>query len=267
MNFVHEVISSPIDVRDYRINAAKNLPETYDCPITLQIKNQGSKPTCVAHALASLAEYHYKKQFNTSRVFSTEFIYGFRDVGYYVGDGMMLRDALKTLANVGDPFKSECPGNNDYQKAMQNVNDNIEKYRELAYPHRISTYYRCKSNDEIKTALMNHGPVAISMNTYQHAGLENDVYTWDPNDDYGRHCVLIIGWNETGWIIQNSWGKSHAEDGKFTLPYSFKLNEAWGITDSIIDDDTLIRKPNAFVSWMYKVWNALANFIINTFTK
>ena len=53
-----QVVESSYDVRDYRICAEKQFPDSYELPLRVNIKNQGSKPTCVAHALASLVEYH-----------------------------------------------------------------------------------------------------------------------------------------------------------------------------------------------------------------
>ena len=263
MNMIKEVIASSFDARDYSINAAKNLPETYTCPSKVPVKNQGSKPTCVAHAAAALAEYHYKRQHdNNFKSFSTEFIYGFRDVGYYVGDGMMIRNAIRTLQKYGTPFKTECPGNNDVKEAMENINNNLDKYKELAYPHRVSTYYRCYSNDDIKTAIYKHGPVLVSMNTYDGAKIVNDVYTYNQSKDYGRHCVMVYGWDERGWLIQNSWGTSYAGDGRFVMPFDYKFNEAWGVTDTIIDDEVNVKKQNAFTDFIYKIYNAVVNWFI-----
>ena len=129
--------------------------------------------------------------------------------------------------------------------------------KEKGYPHRISSYYRCETPKEIKTALMKHGPVIISMNTYKGAKIVDDIYTWDSNADHGRHAVVIIGWNDKGWLIQNSWGKGYAGDGKFTLPYDFKINEAWGVSDDIQDE--IVKKPNAWEKFWRGAWNRITN--------
>ena len=263
MNFMNEVITSCFDVRDYRINAATNFPATYICPVLIPIKNQGTKPTCVAHALASLVEYHNKVQTKKQNTFSTEFIYGLRDVGYYVGDGMMIRDGLNTICKYGDTYKKDCSGNNDVKQAMENVSSRIDNLKDLAYPHRISAYYRCTTEDEIKTALLEHGPVVASMNTYENAVIFNDQYIADDRSKSGRHCVLIVGWNNYGWLVHNSWGEGYAGDGKFTLPFDYKLNEAWGVTDNIVDDleSSIITKKteNKFTKILYIIYNKLAN--------
>lgn len=259
MNLSIDVINSPYDIRDYGICAANDFPSEHKCPISTSIKNQGSKPTCVAHAVSSLIEYHYKRQTSNSEIFSTEFIYGYREPTYYQGNGMIIKNALNTILKYGDPFLYECKGNSDVEDAKKAVDANIDTLKDCAYPHRISTYYRCNSDAEIKTALMTHGPVVASMNTYDGGNLVNDVYVWNPNAKYGRHCILIIGWNETGWLIQNSWGTYYGGDGCFTLPFNFKLNEAWGVTDTIDDNDLMINKPE---KWKV-VLSSIINYIVN----
>ena len=267
MNLNFEVINSSYDVRDYHINAATEFPKEFQCTTLTAIKNQGSQSTCVAHALASLLEYHYQTQSDNVEIFSTEFIYGLREAGYYTGDGMMIRNGLNTILKYGDPFEKDCPGNNPVDEAIKNVNANLDHYKELAYPHHISSYYRCRNEAEIKTALMQHGPVVISMNTYNNAKLVDDVYTWSSNEKYGRHCVLIVGWNEQGWLIQNSWGTHYGEDGRFILPYSFKINEAWGITDTIQDSELSLKKPSAFIRFISSTYNVIINFFKQLFGK
>ena len=222
-----QVVESPYDVRDYQIVAGKDFPETFELPKKVNIKNQWAKPTCVAHALSSLVEYHNLIETGKYRKFSTEFIYGTRDIGYYIGDGMVIRDALKTVRKYGDCYYVDCPGNHNTADAMKNVNEKAEEYRDLAYPHRIGSYYRVRTPEEIKTALMNHGPVVVSMTCKKGAYISNDIYRYPQNaKDSGVHCVLIVGWNENGWIVQNSWGILYAGDGYFTLPFDFEINEA-----------------------------------------
>ena len=261
------VLESPVDVRDYTIAASEYLPDKFACSPLPPVKSQGSKPTCVAHAASSLVESHSQRQHGEYVEFSTDFIYGTRDVGQYVGDGMYIRNALANLKNYGDCYHVDCPTNSDIQEAMAIVNDRLDELRALAYPHRISSYYRCNTPEQIKTALINHGPVLISMNTYNGATIKNDTYTCDTSKDYGRHCVLLYGWDERGWLIQNSWGKYYAGDGRFVLPFDFKINEAWGVTDDIADPIVIKKRKTPIRNFFYKLYNALANFFINLFKK
>lgn len=261
INNVKGVVTAPYDIRDYTIQPDNDFPVQFQCPVIVPVKNQGWQSTCTAHAAASVVEYHHKRQHNEYLPISTEFIYGYREDNYYKGEGMVIRDALKTLQKYGAPAESDCPGNHNYEKAAEKVNVNIEKYKELAYLNRISSYYRCNSPEEIKTALMKHGPVLISMNTHKGEKIKDDIYTYDPEKYRGRHCVMVYGWNNKGWLIQNSWGLLYAGDGRFILPYNFKINEAWGITDDITD--IKVKKSNQFLNVIYKAYN----YIINLFLK
>lgn len=259
------VVESSYDARDYKIKADSEFPETFELPYKVSVKNQGSKPTCVAHAVSSLIEYHNLIETGKYRKFSTEFVYGTRDIGYYIGDGMVIRDALKTIKKYGDCYYADCPGNHDTADAMKNINEKVEEYRDLSYPHRIGSYYRVKTPEEIKTALMNHGPVVISMTCKDNAYIADDIYCYPQDaENSGRHCVLVVGWNENGWIIQNSWGALYAGDGYFTLPFDFKINEAWGTTDQKDDCSLLKRKArNKFMNKVYKIINRIINWFYN----
>ena len=93
--------------------------------------------------------------------FSTEFIYGYRPDGYYVGSGMYIREALKTINKVGDCYQSDCPGNHEYETAMKNVESKIDTLKDKAHPHRISSYIRLNNISDIKSALMDYGYVVV----------------------------------------------------------------------------------------------------------
>lgn len=255
-------LKSPYDARDYKLVAsgAEEFPDAFKLP-TVTVKNQGSNGSCVAHATSSIVEYHHKRQHNEKVVFSTEFIYGLRDFGYYVGEGMYIRNALNTLRKYGDVPLADLKGNNEYLIAMENVYDNFDELKDKAYPHRVSSYFRVYTEDAIKSALMNHGYVLASMNWHKGAKLTDGVYT--PTDEVrGRHAIVIYGWSKKGWLAQNSWGGNWGNKGRFIIPFDFKFNETWGITDNITDD---IIKPKSGKIWdaLYRIYNA----IVNLFTK
>ena len=47
----------------------------------------------------------------------------------------------------------------------------------------------------------------------------------------GYHAISIVGYNENGFIIRNSWGKGFCEDGYTVIPYDEfnKLIEIWTV--------------------------------------
>lgn len=262
---------SPIDVRDFKIAAAKrNFPATFVLP-EVTVKNQGSVGSCVAHACSSVVEFHNKRQEGTDIVFSTEFIYGYRPTGYYVGEGMYIRDALKTLRKVGDCTKAELTGNHTYEEAIDAVEANLDELKDRAYPHRISTYAKVKTIEEIKTALMDFGYVVVSMTWHTDYKLVNGVYTYTSNKTRGNHCVIIYGWDERGWLVHNSWGIGWGQKGKFVVPFDFKWREAWAVTDSVVGELDIVRPAdNWFIRTFSPILNKFANWfwsIVNKFKK
>lgn len=249
------VAKSAYDMRDYTIKARTDFPEAFRVFDDIPVKNQFTKPTCVAHALASLVEYHNKRQSGKYRRFSTEYIYGMRLDGYYIGDGMCIKDGLKTLKNYGDVYYIDLAGNSNFERAMMKVANDWDDLKAKAYPHRIGAYYKLNNTNEIKTALMRDGVVVASMNTYEGAKLDDYIYTYDKNAEHGRHCILIIGWNADGWLVQNSWGYFYGDSGRFYLPFDFEFNEAWGVTDDIHELKT--PKRNKWLDILYKIVNAI----------
>lgn len=253
-------IDSPFDARDYKlvVSGTEEFPETFKLP-TVTMKNQGSTNSCVAHAASSVVEYHHKRQHDEKVVFSTEFIYGFRDFGYYVGEGMYIRNALSTLRRYGDVPLDDLKGNNEYKIAMENVDSQSYALLDKAYPHRVSSYFRVYDENAVKSALMNHGYVIVSMNWHKGATLKDYVYT--PTDEIlGRHAIVLYGWNEKGWLAQNSWGGNWGNKGRFIIPFDFKFNEMWGITDNITDD--IVRpKRGKIRDILYKIYNAIINLL------
>lgn len=253
-------LKSPFDARDYKLVASTaEFPETFELP-KVTVKNQGSIGSCVAHAASSVVEYHHKKQHKEKKSFSTEYIYGLRSLGYYVGEGMYIRNALNTLRKYGDVPTADLKGNNDWYTAYNNVSDHFDELAEKAYPHRISSYFRVYNEKAVKNALMNHGYVLVSMKWHKDAQLIDNVYIAGKTA-IGSHAIVIYGWNEKGWLCQNSWGTGFGNKGRFIIPFDFKFNEMWGITDNITDD---IVRPKTGKVWdvFYKIYNAIINFFM-----
>lgn len=255
---------SPYDIRDYRIAvSAKEFPETFELE-TVSVKNQGSTGSCVAHACSTIVEYFNKIQEKNDTVFSTEFIYGYRPEGYYIGTGMYLRDALKTLLKMGDVTLDELKGNHEYEKAMEVVNKKLQDkaFENSAYANRISAYMRAYSESDIKNALMNYGYVLASMPWHKDYSLEDGVYTYGSDELSGYHAVVIYGWNETGWLVQNSWGKNWGKKGKFVIPFDFDLTETWAITDKVIGESDVVKPAE---KWWVKIFGGIINKIVGWF--
>ena len=85
-----------------------------------------------------------------------------------------------------------------------------------------------------KKWIAENGPILVRVNvdkTFYNAKdelLEN----YQENDSFQKHAALLIGYNEEGFILRNSWGTSWGKDGYASLSnnYAFQaLDEAYGV--------------------------------------
>ena len=275
------------DLRDYTFDypvagstyEETGIPDSYELLNLPAVKDQGNVNSCVAHVAASIEEYFNIRdsQEHMSPRLSCGYIYGCRY--NYRGEGMYLRDALKTLKNRGICDYREFPYDDE---EVPTVIDCFEKKASFVTDknNTISSYFNISTSSKnmqnnIKKAILSYGPVMASIKYYDDMwvndsnGKMRSYYASLPErkDNYECHCVMIYGWNEDGWLIRNSWGKEWGKDGNAIYPYEYDIVEAWGISDFLYcaTDDTCIKKKNynKFESNLIKI----LNFIINLLEK
>lgn len=257
---------SPIDVRDYRLACVGNeseFPDEFELYMP-NIKNQKSVSSCVAHSIASTIEYFNILQNNNDVKMSTNYIYGNRTNMNYDGGGMYTRKAVANTCKYGDVIESDFPGNTEVPDVINEFEDKKYSLYDKGVPHRFSSYYSVRTKNEIKTALMNNGPVIFAMNWYDDIEVVDGVIQTSQKGDGGGHCMIIYGWNEQGWKIQNSWGTKWGDRGTAILPYNIKIREAYGIVDNIINDVVVVKPYSGNVGGIIA---KILNWILNLFKK
>ena len=232
-------IESPIDLRDYKgICCVSNIEfpkefELYRPPI----KNQQKTSSCVAHALSSVVEYFNHEQEENDTTFSTSWIYGNRKNSDHKGKGMVTSDAINNLRKYGDCPIEFFDGNEEVPGVLTDFEQKVSEIYPEAYPHRITSYFSVSNKNDIKSALMEYGPVVIAVNWYNDTTCENGILKLGgASFRTGGHCMYIYGWNEIGWKVANSWGESWGSGGSCILPYDQKIREAYGIEDKVMSD-------------------------------
>lgn len=258
-------IFSQYDSRDYTLKSnAGELPTEFEVKMTIPVKNQGAVSSCVAHACSSILEYHT----NPHKQLSTNFIYGSRkELFNNEGKGMILRDACKIISNYGSPEVHLCSGNTEVPKcfdiASKALNDEVVIAN--AWQYRALKYFRCLSVEDIKYAIYNYGPVLIAYKWYKDFKVKDGVLVGGDSESSGGHALVAYGWNETGLLIQNSWGTSWGKRGKCVIPYSIKFREAFGIVDATDEEVPNLKQPsrNNVMDLIYKGINFLVNLLRN----
>ena len=257
---------SPIDVRDYRLACAMNdmeIPDKFELKMP-DVKNQKSVNSCVAHSIATTIEYFNMVQCGSKDEMSTNYIYGNRTNMFYDGEGMYTRKALANTCKYGDVKISDFPGNTEVPKVIEEFENRKYSLYDKGVPYKFSSYYSVRSQKEIKTALMKNGPVIFAIPWYDDIKIINGILHTSQKGDAGGHCMVIYGWNEQGWLVQNSWGRSFGNKGRMIMPFDIKIREAYGIVDNIINESD-IKKPynGKFGGIIAKI----LNWILNLFRK
>jgi len=103
-----------------------------------------------------------------------------------------------------------------------------------AFRRRLGVYYRInhRSVVDMQAAIVEIGAVYVSADVHDgwdvvktrrtlaqgHASLPVVGPVTDPNS-IGGHAFAIVGYNPTGFVVQNSWGKGWGHSGFAVLPY------------------------------------------------
>lgn len=263
-------IFSSFDIRDYKatkIISKNGFANEFELKIP-RVKNQGNVSSCGAHVFSCIVEYFNYKQHGINTEMSVGYIYGNREETTHKGKGMILRDALKTLRLYGDVAKVDFPYNTEIPDVANIYNKQADELYEIGYPSRISAYYRVKTIPEIKVSLRLGYPIAIGVKWYSDMKVVDGVLTTKYKGYRGGHCMLLYGWNEQGWKVQNSWGRSWGNKGTCVIPYDMPIHEAWAVVDNI-REGVKIKKPffSTAGKTVAKVINKLGNLKTNNLNK
>ena len=208
-NIIRGCELSPVDLRDFKLNTSmidtSIIPDEYNAMPQHQIKSQGSVCSCVAHALATILEQNEQ---NTK--LSTNFIYGGQNVVYgFTMKGMFLRVAASIAQRYGVPLYSKCPGNKEVTEVFDIAKKAFDNPDVLddAYKHKIKSYINLSNNKiNIKYSIMNFGPVLASIRWWNNYTFnkETGFVEFKKDKGLGYHAVVIYGWDQEGWLCQNS---------------------------------------------------------------
>ena len=233
------------DIRDYRIDSASlatEFPEEFELSMP-SVKNQGAVGSCVAHSIALVAEYYNKAQYSSDEKISVGYIYGNRVAPLNDESGMVTRFAISNYCAEGAPLEKDFPLHCEVPEIIYAVKEKKDSLYEPAQKYRFASYIGTKTEQEIKTALMNNCPVIIAVDWQKDMCYrDGKFYSTFLYGKSGGHAMVIYGWDKDGWKVQNSWGEGWGNKGTAIWSYNYRIREAYSIVDA--DNTTMIiKKP------------------------
>ena len=211
-----KTLPSPSDERDWNagnIYKKNNLESILDLRTDLPpVRNQGVQGTCAAQTATCMKEWQEKQDYDFSEYMSPQFIYNNRE--NQTSEGMFGRDIMRILSKIGsvreDVYK--------YGK-IEPVGDIDADFYNKATNHKIKSYARIYDIDNLKKALSINGPCYIAFPVYNVGVRMWKKEATDP-DLPGGHAMTVIGYNNVGFIIRNTWGEEWGDQGYCTYPFS-----------------------------------------------
>lgn len=202
MNF--GFVPSTIDGSEHIFGAPMTtLPNSYSYKRFLPgVLDQGSRSICVPCSIS--AYLNWRENLKTGSKKDNKIDYDeIYDVRSNEGDGMTFKEAFRYLRHHGVSSKAGVL--------------------------KINEYAMIKNGGALKLALIINGPCFGALPVYNG---RDEFWKSGPGDCFcGYHAISIVGYNEEGFIIRNSWGTSFGDKGYSVLKYEdySKLIEVWTI--------------------------------------
>lgn len=184
------------------------------------IKDQGRRGTCVACAATSAHEMVRAEAIELS----IEFLHWAskqRD-GLPLAEGTTLPAAKEALGEDGQPAETTWPYDDTRDQWAAD-------YRPLSAAKVEATQRRLNGGEvllpeaaTIRDALDRGRPVVIAVRlhkTWTRPGADARIaMPEDGSSDLGGHAVVVVGYGDNEFIVQNSWGSDWGNDGFAYLP-------------------------------------------------
>lgn len=194
---------------------------------TTPIKNQAPAPTCEAYALCAsietLMQYEEKEIFNPD--LSETHLY-FYAGGTYEAGYVNIVDAANYLIEYGVPDEGCYP---DPKRPFDYPFDSVEGWENRTV--KIQEWGWIDHDiDSIKTALIEHGPLAICAYFWTDFHYyKGGVYKHRWGELAGGHVMTMVGYddNEQCWIVKNTAGTKWGIDGWLKMAYDADMFAEW----------------------------------------
>jgi C1A family cysteine protease len=189
--------------------------DRYEAPHT-GIRDQASCGSCYAHgAIASYESWKLVTAGQTYDLSEQWFMMKAKDIGPYGGcDGWYLDTSMNLLKDYGVANEKDCPYLG-YEAACSSGSP----------VHKISSWASTTDKATIQTALQKYGLVYVGFAVYNDFfNYSGGYYAYATGGLAGYHAVAIVGFDDQGFKVKNSWGTGWGENGYFRILYSQMTN-------------------------------------------
>jgi len=191
------------------------------------VEDQGQLGSCTANALVGALEFLEPKDGARFSDLSRLFVYYNERVIEGTVDqdsGAFIRDGIKSLAHQGVCTEPEWP----YKISRFTKKPSQSCYR-TAKKHRILSYHRISTVDEMRNCLADGFPFVFGFTVYdafESAAVARSGVLNMPGPKEkmaGGHAVMAVGYDDGArrFVIRNSWGNDWGQKGYFTMPYDY----------------------------------------------
>ncbi|MDR0969875.1 MAG: C1 family peptidase [Lentimicrobiaceae bacterium] len=207
------------------------------------IKNQGQQGSCLAHAITSIFEYLLKlnkqKEFDLSEAFlyfNAREMDTVGDVSTDTDTGSRFLPAMQSLQQYGIALEKLCP----YNENVYTQKPSEQAYQDAANRKLMKAMNVNRKIDEIKSALADGYPVAISLSLYPSFQAEGGFIPMPSQQEiderktgkgeetkHSCHAMVVTGFSDElqMFLVRNSWGEEWGENGYCYIPYQYVGSE------------------------------------------
>ncbi len=249
-------INKTEDKRDYVFSVSgKALPERFEIDLKgFKVHDQGKYQNCATHALSALIELY-----TGCEPISYPWYYGNRRYSEHKGEGTEARGLLKAAQKDGGLYFDRYPFEAEVREVIDTFEKKFTEFKGEALKIRIGNYYQCLTAESVKESLLKGFPVLVGtiiFKSFYEITKENPlmpeprITNGSLEEMAGGHMMLIVGYDERGFKVLNSWGEGFGDKGTFIMPYSIiswsEINnfpipmfEAWAIDKIIFEEETM----------------------------
>lgn len=233
------------DHRDFKYTIEKPilLPISVDLRSLMPpVYDQGQLGSCTANAIAGAIQFEQIKQKIKTFIPSRLFIYYNERVieNTIASDsGSQIRDGIKSVNSQGVCPEAEWP----YIESRFIKKPTAKAYKD-ALKNQVLQYQAInQSLNDLKTCLASGYPFVFGFTVYDSFESDEVAKTGIVNlpskseQSQGGHAVVCVGYDDISkrFIVRNSWAADWGQQGYFTMPYEYILNndladDFWKIT-------------------------------------